>query len=90
MLTHQKKAAILTRTGTAVPPFPARPTPAQDGGGREPDGQAHAIAAWNRNVDILFVNYAAARAAKSLREAQQALQLDRLRKANSRPGPSSR
>jgi len=35
--------------------------------------------AWSHAVDTLFVEYVAARAAKSLRDAEEARQLDRLR-----------
>jgi hypothetical protein len=47
----------------------------QDGG---------AEAAWRRQIEILYAQYAAERAAKSLREAEAAEQLARLRKANGR------
>ena len=36
--------------------------------------------AWDRAIDALFVEYVAARAAKSLRDAEDARQLDRLRR----------
>ncbi len=46
------------------------------------DGSAEA--AWRRQIDILYAQYAAERAAKSLRQAEEAEQLARLRKANCR------
>jgi hypothetical protein len=94
MLSHQKKAAILVKTGMAVPPYPVPRSPILTVlPGRDWDGaapawesdpeQVRAVAAWNRTIDGLFVDYAAARAAKSLRDSEQALQLERLRRANS-------
>ncbi|SEB25438.1 hypothetical protein [Variovorax sp. YR216] len=38
--------------------------------------------AWRREIDILYAQFAAARAAKSLREAEEARQMKLLRKAN--------
>ena len=38
--------------------------------------------AWRREIDILYAQFAAARAAKSLREAEEARQASLLRKAN--------
>jgi hypothetical protein len=82
MLSHQKKAIILARTGTVVPPFPV-PENSNRSDAWEPGiDQARAIAAWNRIIDALFVDYAAARAAKSLRDSEYALQLEILRRAN--------
>jgi hypothetical protein len=44
-------------------------------------------AAWRREIEILYAQYAAARAAKSLRESEEARQLVSLRRANdSHPG----
>jgi hypothetical protein len=80
MLSHQKKAAILTSTGTAVPPYPTFRSPIH-AMSSDPE-QARAVAAWNQTIDMLFVDYAAARAAKSLRDSEHALQLESLRRAN--------
>ena len=41
--------------------------------------EAEPSTAWSHRVDALFVEYVAARAAKSLRDAEEARQLDRLR-----------
>lgn len=101
MLSHQKKAAILVKTGTVVPPFPTLPSSGRtgisgQGADRPVDGwdpeveQAHAVAAWNRIIDGLFVNYAAARAAKSLRDSERVSQLEGLRRANGGAHSASR
>jgi hypothetical protein len=96
MLSTQHKAQILARVGVTVP---SCPTAAQLGlrhgqpgvnGASHPhatvDGGA-SDAAWRREVEILYAQYAAARAAKSLRESEEARQLVRLRRANdSHPG----
>lgn len=39
---------------------------------------------WSRRVDALFVDYVAARAAKSLRDAEEVRQLDLLRRMSAR------
>ena len=43
-----------------------------------------AESAWERRVDALFVDYVAARAAKSLRDAEEVRQLDLLRRMSTR------
>jgi hypothetical protein len=65
MLSIQQKANILKKAGQAVPALPADTSAAQT--------------EWARTVENLYVAYAAARAAKSLRESEEARQLDRLR-----------
>jgi hypothetical protein len=40
---------------------------------------------WNADVDVLFVTYAAARAAKSLRDAEELRQLELLRRISALP-----
>ncbi|HEY2254615.1 MAG TPA: hypothetical protein VGI11_03175 [Variovorax sp.] len=72
MRTTSQKAEILARAGIAVPAFPA-------------EGESAAAERWKREIDNLFAGYVAARAARSLREAEEALQLDRLRRANCSP-----
>jgi len=39
---------------------------------------------WSKAVEVLYVQYAAARAAKSLRDAEEAARLDQLRRAAER------
>lgn len=72
MLDATQKANILRRTGVDVP----SPPQADDG---------LALAAWTAAIERLFVNYAAARAAKSLRDAEEVRQLDRLRRLAAMP-----
>lgn len=43
-----------------------------------------AASEWTRRVDALFVDYVAARAAKSLRDAEEIRQLDLLRRMSTR------
>jgi hypothetical protein len=96
MLTTSQKAHILARAGVAVPAFPARRLPVQERylreGARVPqeelDADAEQRAAaerWNREIETLYVAHAAARAAKSLRDSEEAQQLDMLRRASNRP-----
>ena len=78
MLNTTQKAGILSRAGVDVPSRPsavAAMAPAEADTARSP-----ALAEWAAAVDRLFVSYGAARAAKSLRDAQAAQQLDRLRR----------
>lgn len=44
---------------------------------------------WTSRVDALFVDYVAARAAKSLRDAEEVRQLDLLRRMSQRSGRSA-
>lgn len=93
MPTTDQKAHILMKAGIAVPAFPAWRLPVQERhlykGNRAPQQeldagaeQAEAVAQWERQIDNLFVTYAAARAAKSLRESEEAQQLGQLQRAN--------
>ncbi|HSV59263.1 MAG TPA: hypothetical protein VLJ19_10220 [Variovorax sp.] len=66
MLSVQQKATILKKAGQAVPTLPA-----------DSDSAAHNE--WARTVENLYVAYVAARAAKSLRDSEEARQLERLR-----------
>lgn len=95
MLTSQQKANLLIRTGAAVPAFPVRdmsavtpPMPAkgdaQKSGCRQDVDHATAVRYWEQNIDTLYVDYVAARAARSLRESEEASQMHRLRAANAR------
>lgn len=95
MLTAIKKALILGQVGIDVLRFPgiiASATLRQSvqEGGISPEQcdsealHAKAVERWNQKIEILFVIYTAARTAKCLREAEQAQQMDMLRRANSR------
>ena len=91
MLAAAQKAVILRRSGIAVPPLPEE---AANEGGVEPDAVAAggvgasvgheaaregALRQWTAQVNALFVSYVAARAAKSLRDAEEARQMNELR-----------
>src|ERR1700712_5241181 len=93
MLTTGQKATILAKAGDAVPAFPPRCLPIQERhlfkGDKAPQEeldadaqQATAVARWSQQIEDMYVIHVAARAARSLREAQEALQLDRLRRSN--------
>jgi len=95
MLSASQKAAILESAGIAVPAFPARRAPYTQWPSGKPristaeeyEGDAEyaqSVTRWKQEVEALHVGYAAARAAKSLREAEEARHLDLLRRANSR------
>lgn len=71
MLTTAHKANILRRAGVDVPP--ASMTFLLTEGER-----AEALHRWESTIDNLFVDYAAARAAKSLRTAEEQRQLVQL------------
>jgi hypothetical protein len=96
MLSTQLKAQILARVGVTVPSCPTAAQlglgHGQPGANGAPQQQATANggaldAGWRREVEILYAQYSAARAAKSLRESEEARQLVRLRRANdSHPG----
>ena len=100
MLTTGQKATILARAGDAVPAFPARSLPIQERhllkGDEAPQEeldadaqQAAAVARWSQQIEDMYVIHVAARAARSLREAQEAIQLDRLRRANAHPAANN-
>jgi len=91
MLTTDQKEAILRRAGVAVPALPShRSSDQQQQADAEPilkgdvqaDGRHNAAERWARTIDALFVEYSAARAARSLREAEAARQLGALRQAS--------
>ena len=91
MLTTDQKATILRRAGVAVPAFPARsPSDQQQHkasaerrleSNLQADGRWRATEQWAQTIDTLFVEYSAARAARSLRDAEEARQLGALRQA---------
>jgi len=97
MLAAAQKAAILRRSGIAVPAAPVEAV-ALDGAeaqaqaaGRADEGaqeaaRESALGEWTAKINALFVAYVAARAAKSLREAEAARQLDELRRMSSVQG----
>ena len=67
MLTTSHKASILRKAGVAVPAQPI-------------DADMHvAGTGWANAIETLYVAYVAARAAKSLRDAEEARQLTMLR-----------
>ena len=71
MLNTDQKEAILRRAGVAVPSFPERHP---DAHGRDRDAEAEqqvALQRWTEAIDMLYVQYAAARAAQSLRDAER-------------------
>ena len=82
MLTIDQKEAILRRAGVTVPAFPeGHPdTPARD---HDAEHKAR-VQRWAEAIEGLYVQYSAARAAKSLRDAEEAAQLDQLRRAAER------
>jgi hypothetical protein len=91
MLTAHKKALILTSAGVDVPAFPTNHgLHSQSPASCESSTSAAVREAnkeetlWNQAIELLYVEYAAARAAKSLREAEEIRQLDILRRANAR------
>ncbi|MDM0052971.1 hypothetical protein [Variovorax sp. J22R115] len=98
MLTTDQKEAILRRAGVAVPDFPSGPPRSK---AQEPDARGNAawsgkrsvsgsrraaIGQWAATIDALYVEYVARRAAKSLRDAEEARQLSLLRLAGQRSG----
>ena len=97
MLTTDQKEKILRQAGMTVPDYPRLPAQArqpqlQQGAALQRNAlQADAgtaadpVAQWATAIDTLFVQYSAERAARSLREAEQARQLDALRSSSTRP-----
>ena len=84
MLTIDQKEVILRKAGISVPSFPERQAAADP---HDPETDAEhqlAIQRWREAIEVLYVQYAAARAAKSLRDAEQARQIDQLRRAAER------
>ena len=93
MLSARHKAQILARAGYKVPPCP---TPPQSGGSLTPpqsttaeyrqhqaaDEGGEPDAVWRRQINILYSRYAAERAARSLREAEEARQLASTRRTS--------
>jgi len=84
MLTPFLKAEILRKTGFAVPALPTEVAEVTEGNAATDSpvnaGDSHVLKQWVASVEALFVTYVAARAAKSLRESEEARQLDALRR----------
>ncbi len=81
MLTAAQKATILRKAGIPLPPAPdstASIAPGEATAQAEA-ARADAADAWAATVNVAFVTYAAARAAKSLRDAEEARQMHMLR-----------
>lgn len=83
MLTILQKANILSKVGFDVPPRPDDDlsTHAVSGLAVKPEGISQKAHDWAKAIETLYVAYVAARAAKSLRDAEaarQALMLQRL------------
>ena len=96
MLTAQKMAFILAHAGIEVPPCPifrfddtVKPTHRNQRDlllKRECAAEfAQKVRQWNYEVASLYAAYMAARAAKTLRDAEAARQMTLLRLANARP-----
>ncbi|MGO4392749.1 hypothetical protein AB4Z46_15480 [Variovorax sp. M-6] len=96
MLTTDQKEAILRRAGIAVPDFPPGHANTQKRNSDQPNtsmspeqrgaqaARRVAIEQWAATIDALYVEYVAARAAKSLRDAEEVRQLSMLRQAGHR------
>ncbi|MDM0078475.1 hypothetical protein QTH90_28990 [Variovorax sp. J2P1-59] len=98
MLTIDQKERILRQAGVAVPDFPpghARTAARNPDVGEKamsskarmpPEARQEAVAQWAASIEALYVEYVAKRAAKSLRDAEDARRLGMLREAAQR-GP---
>jgi hypothetical protein len=91
MLSTDQKETILRRAGVAVPARPSRRSSDQQqqadagsisGQNIQAGGQQDAARRWARTIDALFVEYSAIRAARSLRDAEEARLLGALRHAS--------
>ena len=72
MLTIFQRAAILSKAGFEVPACPA-----EDASAGTVSQKMHD---WAKAIETLYVSYVAARAAKSLRDAEESRQTDMLRR----------
>lgn len=76
MLSTQHKANILRKAGYDVPASPITLGAALTCPARLPADTVHQTPqAWGKAIEALYVSYAAARAAKSLRDAEEARML---------------
>jgi hypothetical protein len=88
MLTPLQKANVLGKAGVKIPACPDRRAAelaaelAADL--RAGAGSETAMMNWIRAIEVLFATYAAARAAKSLREAEEARSMVMLRQLSAR------
>jgi len=91
MLTTDQKETILRRAGVAVPARPSGRSCDQQqqadagsilGDKMQAGGQQDVAGRRARTIDALFVEYSAARAARSLRDAEEARLLGALRHAS--------
>lgn len=79
MLTVLQKATILGKAGFAVPARPIdNAAAAATAGPVAPPSPA--VHEWARAIETMYVSYVAARAAKSLRDAEESRQADMLRR----------
>jgi hypothetical protein len=96
MLTVEQKATILAKAGSEVPPFPhPASTHTESLTATNSEAflkehhtevqQASAVTRWKHDIDVLFSYYMAARAAKTLRDAESTRLLATLRLAAADP-----
>ncbi|MBT2336974.1 hypothetical protein J7E49_24105 [Variovorax paradoxus] len=75
MLTIFQKATILGKAGFEVPACPAEHASASSA-----SAVSQKMHDWGKAIETLYVSYVAARAAKSLRDAEESRQTDMLRR----------
>ncbi|MDM0110318.1 hypothetical protein QTH97_35905 [Variovorax sp. J22R24] len=96
MLTIDQKEKILRQAGGAVPDFPPghartsarKPDMSEKAMSSKarmpPEARQEVVAQWAASIEALYVAYVARRAAKSLRDAEDARHLGMLREATRR------
>jgi len=72
MLTIFQKATILSKAGFEVPACPAVDT--------STSAVSQKMQEWGKAIETMYVTYVAARAARSLRDAEESRQTDMLRR----------
>jgi hypothetical protein len=97
MLTPEQKETILRKAGVAVPAFPSRDLANQQHQqghtertlkqNAQVDERQDPFEQWARAIDALFAEDTAARAAKSLRDAEEIRLLAALRQASDAGAP---
>ncbi|WGT63285.1 hypothetical protein [Variovorax paradoxus] len=75
MLTIFQKATILSKAGFEVPDCPA-----EDSSATSTNAVSQKMHEWGKAIETMYVAYVAARAAKSLRDAEESRQTDMLRR----------
>ncbi|MEJ1170939.1 hypothetical protein [Variovorax sp. CCNWLW235] len=75
MLTIFQKATILSKAGFEVPACPA-----EDLSASSTSVVSQKMHEWGKAIETMYVAYVAARAAKSLRDAEESRQTDMLRR----------